>query len=211
MSKDQARLIRIVAVCVSAVWALALYVSGVEVDGSTRRVLAYVPSVSVLLAVAFDLWVWKWPGVHKLVGRPRIDGTWRTTIRPHEKSRIAKNGNRGPITSAVVIEQTFWTVSVRLLTAESSSMSDVASLRNHGDSRGQRLLTYTYRNEPRQEHRPRSAPHRGACELTVVGRLPQTIAGTYWTDRLTVGDLELSFVDRETERSSLSDVPASTP
>lgn len=191
----------------SAAWGIALYLSGVDVQDSTRRLLAYIPSVSVLLAVVFDLWAWKWPGIHRLVSRPRVDGTWRTTIRPHAKSRIPKNGNRGPITSAVVIEQTFWTLSVRLLTVESSSMSEVASMRNHSESREQRLLTYTYRNEPKQEHRPRSSPHRGACEFTVVGRLPTRIAGTYWTDRFTVGDMHLAFVDRRTDRGSLADLP----
>lgn len=207
MSRDQARLIRIVAVAVSAAWGIALYFSGVDLNDSTRRLLAYIPSASVLLAVVFDLYVWKWPGIHRMVGRPRVDGTWRTTIRPHEKSRIPKAGNRGPIQSAVVIEQTFWTISVRLLTAESSSMSEVASLRSHGESREQRLLTYTYRNEPKQEHRPRSSPHRGACEFTVVGRLPQKVSGTYWTDRFTVGDMDLEFVDRKRDRSSLADLP----
>lgn len=208
MSKDHARLIRIVAVGVSAVWGLALYFSGVDLDDSTRRLLAFVPSVSVLATVVFDLWIWKWPGVHKLVGRPRVDGTWGTTIRPHEKSQIPKGGSRGPIKSAVVIEQTFWTMSVRLLTAESSSMSEAASLRSHGESREQRLLTYTYRNEPKQENRPRSTPHRGACEFTVVGRLPKRISGTYWTDRFTVGDMDLEFVDRRKDRTSLAEMPA---
>lgn len=207
MSKGQARLIRIVALAVSAAWSVVLYLSGVDLDDSMRRLLAYIPSVSVLLAVVFDLWVWKWPGVHRMVNRPRVDGTWRTTIRPHEKSRIPKGGNRGPIRSAVVIEQTFWTLSVRLLTAESSSMSEVTSLRSHGESREQRLLTYTYRNEPRAEQRPRSAPHRGACEFTVVGRLPKTFTGTYWTDRFTVGDMDLKLVDRQKDRQSLADVP----
>lgn len=206
MSKDQARLVRIVAIAVSAAWGLTLYLSGVNLDDSTRRPLAYLPTASVLLAVAFDLWVWKWPGIHKLVSRPRVDGTWRTTIRPHHQSRIPKGGKRGPITSAVVVEQTFWSLSVRLLTDESASMSEVASLRSHGESRGQCLLTYTYRNEPRAEHRPRSAPHRGACELTVVGRLPKSLMGTYWTDRFTVGDMELTLVDRRQDRGTLADL-----
>ena len=109
----------------------------------------------------------------------------------------------------MVVEQTFWTISVRLLTAESSSMSEIASLRNHGESKEQTLLTYTYRNEPRAEHRPRSAPHRGACEFTVVGRLPKYITGTYWTDRFTVGDMDLTYVDRKKDRQSLADLPLS--
>ena len=209
MSKDQARLVRTVAIGISTVWGFALYASGVNLEDSARRLLGYIPSISVLLAVVFDLWAWKWPGVHTLVGRPRVDGTWRTTIRPHGRSRIPKNGNRGPIRSAVVIEQTFWTLSVRLLTAESSSMSEVASLRIDGESREQRLLTYTYRNEPKQENRPRSNPHRGACEFVVVGRLPRKISGTYWTDRFTVGDIDLELIDRKRDRSSLADVPAS--
>lgn len=207
MARDEARLARIVAVGISAAWVIVLQLSGNTVAGSTQRLLAYLPSALVLVMVAFDLWVWKWPGVHMLVGRPRVDGTWMTTIRPHEKGRVPKNGNLGPITSAVVIEQTFWTVTVRLLTAESLSMSELASMRVQGDSRQQRLLTYTYRNEPRQQHRTRSSPHRGACELTVVGRCPKTVSGTYWTDRLTAGDMDLVLVDRRKNRESLADLP----
>ena len=85
----------------------------------------------------------------------------------------------------------------------------LADLRNHGESKEQTLLTYTYRNEPRAEHRPRSAPHRGACEFTVVGRLPKYITGTYWTDRFTVGDMDLTYVDRKKDRQSLADLPLS--
>lgn len=208
MSKEQARFVRIVAVCVSVAWGAVLHLSGVAIGGSAQRLLAYLPSVVVLLTVAFDLWVWRWPGVHIFVARPRVDGTWRTTVRPHEMSQIPSNGDRGPISSAVVIEQTFWTITVRLLTAESSSMSELASMRAHGDSREQFLLTYTYRNEPRQQHRPRSSPHRGACELTVVGRAPTALSGTYWTDRFTVGDIDLELVDRRKGRRSLADISA---
>lgn len=112
------------------------------------------------------------------------------------------------IQSAVVIEQTFWNVSVRLLTAESSSMSEVVSLRSHGKIREQRPLTYTYRNESRQELSPRSTAHRGACELTVVRRLLKRVSGTYSTDRFTVGDMDLEFIDRRKDRVSLADVRA---
>ena len=43
----------------------------------------------------------------------------------------------------------------------------------------------------------------------MVGRLPKYITGTYWTDRFTVGDMDLTYVDRKKDRQSLADLPLS--
>jgi hypothetical protein len=140
--------------------------------------------------------------VHRLVRRPRIDGTWLTTLTPHPDSHIPDGGNRGPIQAAVLIEQTFWSVHVTLLTAESRSVSTSASL--HGVTRQQAVLTYTYANEPDQQHRPRSQPHAGASQFNVTGREPQQMTGNYWTARLTVGDMAMSLLNRRTDYPSLA-------
>ena len=195
------------AIAVSAVYAAALYFSGIHLQSALKQLLAYAPSALALLALAFDLWLWKLKGVHRLVGRPRVDGTWLGTIQPHPDSRIPADGNRGPIPAALVIEQTYWSMSVALLTAESTSTSLSAVVRADGDSRGRYVLAYTYRNAPGQEHRPRSSPHAGAALLQIAGPTPTALNGTYWTDRLTAGDLRLHRVDRRTDYATLADVP----
>lgn len=196
---QQANTIRVVAVGVSLIWTTILYFSGVDLAASTQRLLAYLPTVAVLLAVAFDLWLWKLPGVNRITGRPRLGGTWRTTLTPHPDSHIPPNGNRGPIHALTCIEQTFWTLSVALITEQSRSHSTTASLTSNADSKNTKRLYFTYRNDPKLAHRPRSLAHLGSCEVTVVGDKPTQIDGMYWTNRLTMGDMELQLIDRRTD------------
>jgi SMODS-associating 2TM, beta-strand rich effector domain len=206
------RPVRYAAVGVSVAYAVALHFAHVRLDGHVKQALAYLPAAAGLAVVAFDLWLWKLPGVHRLVGRPRIDGTWYCLLTPNPLSRIPDGGNWGPIESAVMIEQTYWSVSVTTMTGESRSTSTSAHLRKvHGSSQ-QHVLAYTYANEPGQQHRPRSQPHVGASELAVVGRTPAEIGGTYWTARFTAGDMALRHVNRQTDyptcEAALSAVPA---
>jgi hypothetical protein len=202
------RPVRYAVATASAIYAVALYASGFRFDASIRQLLAYLPAIAAFAVVAFDLWIWKWPVIHRLVQRPRIDGTWVTTLTPHPDSHIPEGGNRGPIDAAVLIEQTYWSVSVTLLTAESRSISTSAAI--HARSRQQAVLAYTYANEPDQQHRPRSQPHVGASQFNVTGREPKQMTGTYWTARLTVGDMSMRLLNRETDYPTLDAVLAAS-
>jgi SMODS-associating 2TM, beta-strand rich effector domain len=198
---NTAKFARLVAVSVSAVWAAALFYSGVELDGHARRVLAYLPSAIGFLVVAFDLWLWKIPGVAHIAGRPRIYGTWKATLRPSSDSHIPPGGNRGPIIGAMVIEQTFWTTSVRFHTDQSSSKSSTSAIAPDTDSRQSKSFYFTYSNQAKQEHNARSYPHHGTTLLQIIGAEPKSVQGTYWTDRLTAGDVKLELIDRSTSHA----------
>lgn len=190
--------VQIAAIGVGLVYAAVLYLLGVELDSRIKQGLALLPAAAALLVLAFDLWLWKAPGIRRLAKRPRIDGAWLTTIRPNPKSAIPRGGNKGPITGAVIIEQNYWSISVRSLTLESRSRSTSAAFRQPGDSAKTWLLAYTYLNEPYQEHRPRSQPHVGASQFEMTGHQPTHMTGTYWTERLTAGDIELTWKTRNT-------------
>lgn len=198
---QQAAIIRVVAVGISIAWTATLYLSGVDLAEPTRRLLAYLPTVAVILAVAFDLWLWKLPLMNRIVGRPRLDGTWRTTLTPNPESHIPDGGNRGPVQALTCIEQTYWTMSVSLLTAQSRSQSTTAALAANPDSKSTKRLYFTYRNDPQLAHRPRSLAHLGSCELAITGHKPTRIDGMYWTNRLTMGDLCLELIDRRTDHT----------
>lgn len=201
---SHARAVRLWATGVSVAYSVILYVFGVDVGEDLRRLIAYLPSLAVVIAVAFDLWLWKLPKVRGWCNRPLLCGTWTTTIEPHPDSHIPAGGNRGPIAAATVIEQSFWTLSVALMTAESNSMSKVAALvAPNGDSKERRVLYSTYDNEPQMSQRPRSYGHLGGSQLTVIGDKPDHMSGTYWTDRLTMGSLELTLKSRETNYATL--------
>lgn len=203
---NPARTVRVAVLGTSAAYAAALYASGVQLDGVTKQILAYLPALAALLVLAFDLWIWKWPLVHRAVNRPRIDGTWLTTLKPSADSHIPPGGNRSPITTAVMIDQTFWSVSTTLLSAESRSYSTSAAIRPNGGSRTQAVFAYTYQNEPAQEHRPRSQPHSGATEFHISGRHPDEMTGTYWTARLTTGDMYACRLNRRSDYPNLAAV-----
>ncbi len=202
--RNHAKAVRIWATGVSVGYTVILYAAGVDIGEDLRRMVAYLPSLAVVIAVVFDLWLWKWPKVRGWCSRPLISGTWITTIVPHPDSHIPEGGNRGPITAATLIEQTFWTLSVVQVTHESESLSKVAALvAPNGDSKERKTLYYSYDNQPQMKQRPRSYGHLGGSQLAVIGDHPETMSGTYWTDCLTMGSLELSFRTRKTNFATL--------
>jgi hypothetical protein len=96
----------------------------------------------------------------------------------------------------MVIRQTFTTLSMRLMTAESTS-SLVAEGMNVSPE-GTFKVFAVYRNEPRIQVRDRSPIHYGSFVLDVQGSPADTLEGFYWTDRKTRGDLVLA--DRRDDR-----------
>jgi hypothetical protein len=199
---SSAKLARIVAIAVSGVWAAVIFFTGLDLDSDVRRGLAYLPSVVGLAVVAFDLWLWKIPGISKITGRPHLYGTWRATLTPGPNSRIPRGGNWGPIISALVIEQTFWTISVRHHTNQSNSASTTAAITTSPDSKQNKNLYFSYANRARQEHNERSYPHHGTTLLHVTGIRPTRLDGTYWTDRLTAGDISTERMNSKTDLSA---------
>jgi hypothetical protein len=194
--------VRTAATVTSVGYAALLAAFGQTPTASAKQAVAFLPAAVGLLALAFDKWAWNWPLVWLVSRRPRIYGTWRAQLTPSDDSRIPKGGNRGPIQAYVVIAQTFWTVHVTLHTAESSSWSTAAALRDEGG--GRQVLAYVYGNRPRQEHLRRSPEHTGASEIVIVGPAPTESAGSYWTNRLTRGDMDLTLLDRRTDRPTFA-------
>jgi hypothetical protein len=187
--------IRYVSIAVGAVWTTVLYLSGIKLPTFGQQVVANIPTALLVLTIAFDLWLWKIPGMNRLHGRPQIGGTWTTTVTPHPDSHIPDGGNAGPISGITVIEQTFWTLAVTMQTGESESVSRAESIAPDGGSRTRKVLTYTYTNTPQMAVRHRSPIHVGATMLTIDGPRPDTLTGIYWTGRLTIGDLTLTRND----------------
>jgi hypothetical protein len=196
-----AKVARWTAIGVSAIWAAVIFFTGLDLDHNMRKGLSYLPSVAGALVVAFDLWLWKIPGLSRITGKPHLWGTWRVELQPSAKAVIPKGGNRGPIPGVMVVEQTFWTTAVQLYTQESGSSSISSAIVNKTDSKQSKSLLFTYTNSPRQAHSHRSPQHSGTCRLDVTGVSPASLSGTYWTDRITAGDMTLTLVDRKDDRS----------
>ena len=116
---------------------------------------------------------------------PDLNGTWKVVIHP-----TAPEPPHDEVMAYMVIRQTFSTVSLRLFTAESHSETLSARVVRCDD--GTCNVAAVYRNTPSLRVRERSPLHHGALLLNVQGDPPESLAGQYWTDRLSQGELVLS-------------------
>lgn len=175
-----------------AAWAGVLLVSGQRLSSGLLRPLSTVTTIVVFAAITFDLWLWKLPLLHGwFVKRPAIDGTWKVQIRSNwSNPETGVSGLIAPIEGYMVIRQTFSTLSLRLLTEESSSELLGTEIVCSAD--GLYCVSGVYRSEPRFQVRDRSPIHYGAVWLKIVDVEPQKIEGHYWTDRETAGEMELT-------------------
>ncbi|WP_425563646.1 hypothetical protein [Pseudonocardia kongjuensis] len=140
--------------------------------------------------------MWRWPLIHRLTGRPRIDGLWHASLEPTPESHIPPEGNRGPIEAYLAISQTYWRFSARLITKESHSTT-----RSHfwiqENSQDLEWVSFIYDNSPRQRYQHRSSRHLGTCTLRPGSRIPEKMSATYFTDRYTQGDIQLQLIGRD--------------
>jgi hypothetical protein len=140
--------------------------------------------------VVFDRYLWRLSFLHPwFVNVPDIGGVWKamlssTWVNPETGETIE------PIMGYAVIRQTFSTLSIRLLTKESSSK--LVASRIICDPDGVYSVVAVYINEPKHSVRGRSPIHYGGLVLHVQGKPPIVLDGHYWTDRATQGEVSLS-------------------
>lgn len=188
-------LVRAVALTISAVYSIFLFSLGFELPGWWRFVVSFLPTLAVVAIVVWDLWLWRLPGVQRLVRRPDLRGFWRATLEPHPDSHIPEGGNRGPIAGFLEIKQSFWAVHLRLYTDESSSKSTATTWLPAYESSVDNL-TFIYDNVPKMSESHRSMRSAGVCNLNPTSLEPREVEGTYFTDRFTKGDMVLKLIDR---------------
>ncbi len=171
----------------SAIWGGLLLYDGVTIEGSWFHPFSGVVGALVLLLAAFDLWAWRLRFLHGwFVPRPDLRGTWRVELQSDWRDP-ATDKVIGPIVAYLVVRQTFSTLSVRMLTAESASELVAAEINKAID--GTYRFAAVYRNEPKLSVRERSPIHYGAIVLDVQEDPVKDLAGHYWTDRNSRGEL----------------------
>ena len=172
-------------------WTVVLYVNHQTIKAPWLRNLSIVITIVLYVVIAFDFWLWKLPFLHDwFVKRPVIDGTWKVKLRSNWKDPGAQGATLPPIEAYMVVRQTFSTLSMRLLTAESQSELVGTEIVCSADR--QYCVSGVYRNEPRFDARPKSEIHYGAVWLRVSTDPVRQLTGHYWTDRSTAGEMELS-------------------
>lgn len=196
--------VRATALFVGVAYGLALYWAGIRLEPDLRRILAYLPSLAILGLVAWDVQVWRWPLIHRITSRPRLDGLWRASLSPTAESHIPPGGNRGPISAYMAISQSYWRLGVRVITQESHSVT-----RSHfwstEASYDLEWVTFVYENAPQQRVQERSKRHLGTCTLQPGSKVPVRMNAAYFTDRYTQGDIELELVGRDGSVAAFAD------
>lgn len=174
-----------------AIWTLVLIVHDIPVTRALLIPFGVTVSVLTLLAIGFDLRGWRfWCFKGWLVKRPWLQGTWKVEL---QSSWIDPQTNQqiGPISCFMTIKQTFSSLTLRLHTMESSSVSLSSSILMSED--GVFRVAATYQNDPNNGLRGvRSEIHYGALTLTVHDDPVSSLSGNYWTDRKTTGTLKLT-------------------
>jgi hypothetical protein len=171
-------------------WTAILWVNHQAIQSTWLQPLSTVITIVLYAVMAFDLWLWKIPFLHSwFVKRPVIDGTWRVSIRSNWKNPSTASAIP-PVEGYMIVRQTLSTLSMRLLTEESSSELVGTEIVCSADNLF--CITGVYRNEPRFEVRDRSEIHFGAVWLTIIDEPQKRITGHYWTDRQSAGHVELS-------------------
>ena len=181
--------LRVVALLVIGVFACNAAIRGHGPVTPSEWLAPVAPAVSLAAAglLIFDRYAWRWPGVRRLVGRPVLHGTWHGELTSDWID--PSTGQRIPGDSDVflVVRQRYWSVSVRLFTKESASVSTLAGFTVDAD--GVQRLVCVYLNAPRPEVRHRSTLHYGSVVLDPPLEGETGLAGEYFTGRGTTGEL----------------------
>ena len=171
-------------------WGVLLWAEGVQLNVNFIRPITMVIGFLTSALAAFNLWFWKWSIFRGwLVKRPVIEGTWKVELRSRWKDPTTGQ-QPDAIEGFMAIRQTYAGLSMRLMTKESSSVLLGAELVASSD--GVFCVAGVYRNEPIMAVRDRSQMHHGALLLEVFGSPATAMRGTYWTDRDSTGDIELT-------------------
>jgi hypothetical protein len=172
---------RAVVALAAAAWVLIAFLSGRRLEWWWGKSLGLVAASVVLMLLAYDRWIWKWPGLRRLTNRPVLHGTWKAELRTDYPAR-----QHEAIESYIVIDQTYSRLCVRMLFDRSESQS------THGDvvfENGRCTLYYIFRSEKRALERDWNPPSRGGAELRISRRPAVRLEGDYWTDEKTRGQV----------------------
>jgi hypothetical protein len=175
---------------IGLVWLGLLFINGVAVELVWLKHLSIVVPVLLVALGAFDRWLWKWPWLNGwFANRPVLCGTWRVELTS-EWVNPATGVRPAPIICYMAVRQTFSSLSMRLMTSESTS--ELVAERILVAPDGVSKAVGVYMNQPKLSVREHSAIHHGALLLDVHGDPPTALEGSYWTDRESRGTMRLT-------------------
>jgi hypothetical protein len=173
--------VRAIVVAAAITWAGIALAVGEELTWSMTRPLGLTMSVVVAGALAYEKWMWRWPLLNRLSGRPDLNGTWKA-----QQSSSFHPADGEPIECYLSITQTLSSIRVLGLYDVSNSTAMAAALSEQDDML---VLSYLFRSQKRILQQGDNPTQRGAATL-VVARHPQLqLEGDYWMEHGTRGQI----------------------
>lgn len=155
-----------------------------------------VVSFDLIVIAIFVKWGWKlrifrgW-----LVPFPDLSGTWTGYI--YSDWRDPQTGQKPPpIPVMLTVSQSFSHASYLMRTSEMESSSYSEGFLIDPD-RQIKKLAYSYTSKPRLSLSERSTPHDGSAVFQIIEKPKLKLAGRYWTERLTKGEIVLEYYSKE--------------
>jgi hypothetical protein len=175
------------------VWAVLLIINRIEINATIDiiwkaiRLIPTVVTIDLLTWYIFSKWAWKWQIFQKwLVPYPFIQGTWRGAI----KTTWDETEMNIPI--YLVINQSFISLSCVMISKEMKSKSYSTDFIIDQDNQTISII-YSYISETKISVRERSPIHNGTAILEIISEKERKMVGKYWTDRKTIGEIELKY------------------
>jgi len=181
-------------VVVSAIaWFTLAWLSGIDLSAA-NSFFSFIPKVvtcDLFLVLVFTKWGWKcklfrgW-----LVPFPNLNGTWIGQIFSDWVNTETGEGV-APIPVMLTINQSFFHINCKMMTAEMESFSTSEGF-NIDPDRQIKQLAYIYNSKPRIALNQRSLPHDGSIVFDIIEYPSKKLKGRYWTERKTLGEINLT-------------------
>lgn len=156
-------------------------VTGAHIQNEIYKWTTTAMSAATLLVLAFDKWIWRWPGVKVVINYlrmpPVLHGTWAGEIHYDKDNK----GGSGKIPVYLVIRQTF--TDLKIISYVSSSESNSLTAEISKSEHGSRQLAYAYRTFVPYGARKDNPSTDGLAILGIVGSPVKELSGSYFTDR----------------------------
>ncbi|MGR6465803.1 Cap15 family cyclic dinucleotide receptor domain-containing protein [Rhizobium sp. PAMB 3182] len=152
------------------------------------------PYSLTLAALTFVSWLfnqhlWRYWPFRLFAKVPDISGTWNTELQSSYKTPDSDMA-LPTVQGYAVIRQTYSTLSIRLMTAQSESLLVAGRFDRQPD--GTTYVYGIYQSDPSILLRTGvSEIHYGSFKYKILGRPPVEMTGHYWTDRNTNGSVRL--------------------
>lgn len=139
-------------------------------------------SITIVFMGIYEKWLWEYDPLEKT---PRLSKRYKGEIE------YGYDGNGGKKDISIFINQSLLTTSVKIITDEISSNSITSNLIFEN---GEYVLYYTYITNPKSKFSKDNPIQYGTCRIRVDDK--NSLRGTYWTSRQTIGDIYLSTDDK---------------